>query len=175
MSHFAAALARTGDEWVAQEMDLGAVEDLDTLTDALRDVVADTGASTAVLFVEEDDEYLAIVRLDGDNEPRVFLSDVRAVDTSPIAAMLYEEAAAEELEEELEHEDDDEDEDDEEDEDGSLRAEADPAGDVDLLADLGTPGKILLDLCAEEGMLPGDIITAVCETLGCAEQVEALR
>jgi len=174
MSHFAAALARTGDGWLAQEMDLGEVEDLDTLTDALRDVAADTEASTAVLFVEEDDEYLAIVRLDGDNEPRVFLSDVRAIDTSPIAAMLYEEAAAEELEEELESDDDEDDDEDDED-DGSLRAEADPAGDVELLADLGTPGKVLLDLCAEEGMLPGDIITAVCETLGCAEQVEALR
>jgi putative tRNA adenosine deaminase-associated protein len=152
-------------------MDLTGVEDLDTLTDQLRDVAADAESSTVVLFVEEDDEYLAIVRLQGDADPRVFLSDVRVVDTSPIAAMLYEEAAAESLEDA-----DDEDDDDEEDEeDGSLRAEADPAGDDDLLADLGTPGKVLLDLCAEEGMLPADVITAVCESLGCAEQVESLR
>src|SRR2546423_714491 len=151
-------------------MSLSGVDDLDTLTDELRDLVADTGAKTVLLFVEEDDEYLAIVRLDGEADPRVFLSDVRAVDTSAIAAMLYEEAAAESLEE---HEDDEDDEDD--DEDGSLRAEADPAGDHELLADLGTPGKVLLDLCAEEGMLPGDVITAVCESLGCVEQVEALR
>src|SRR4051794_13165013 len=154
-------------------MSLTDIEDLDTLVDELRDVVADTGASTVVLFVEEDDEYLAIVRLDGEAEPRVFLSDVRAVDTSAIAAMLYEEAAAESLEEH-EHDDDEADDDDEED-DGSLRAEADPAGDHELLADLGTPGKVLLDLCAEEGMLPADVITAVCEALGCAEQLEALR
>ena len=170
MPHFAAALARTHDDWLAREMSLSGVDDLDTLTDELRDVVADTGAYTVLLFVEEDDEYLAIVRLDGEADPRVFLSDVRAVDTSAIAAMLYEEAAAESLEE---HEDDEDDEDD--DEDGSLRAEADPAGDHELLADLGTPGKVLLDLCAEEGMLPGDVITAVCESLGCVEQVEALR
>ena len=172
MSHFAAALARTDDEWLAREMSLSEIEDLDKLTDELRDVVADVGASTVVLFVEEDDEYLAIVRLDGEAEPRVFLSDVRAIDTSSIAAMLYEEAAAESLEE---HEDDDDDDDDEDEEDGALRAEADPAGDHELLADLGTPGKVLLDLCAEEGMLPADVITAVCESLGCAEQVEALR
>jgi putative tRNA adenosine deaminase-associated protein len=175
VSHFAAAITRTDDGWVANELDIAAVEDLDGLTDALRDVVTDTEASTAVLFVEEDDEYLAIVRLDGESEPRVFLSDVRAVDTSSIAAMLYEEAAAESLEEELNGEDDDEDDDDEDEEDGALRAEADPAGDTDLLADLGTPAKVLLDLCAEEGMLPADIITAVCESLGCVEQVEALR
>jgi putative tRNA adenosine deaminase-associated protein len=173
VSHFAAAIARTDDGWVANEVDMAAVEDLDGLTDTLRDVVTETEASTAVLFVEEDDEYLAIVRLDGESDPRVFLSDVRAVDTSSIAAMLYEEAAAESLEEELENDEDEDD--DEDDEDGALRAEADPAGDTDLLADLGTPAKVLLDLCAEEGMLPADIITAVCESLGCAEQVEALR
>jgi putative tRNA adenosine deaminase-associated protein len=171
VSHFAAAVARTGDGWVAREMSLTDIEDLDSLVDELRDVVADTGATTVVLFVEEDDEYLAIVRLDGEAEPRVFLSDVRAVDSSSIAAMLYEEAAAESLEE---HETDEEGDDDSE-EDGSLRAEADPAGDHELLADLGTPGKVLLDLCAEEGMLPADVITAVCESLGCAEQLEALR
>ncbi len=171
MSHFAVALARADDEWVAREMSLTDIEDLDSLVEELRDVVADTGASTVVLFVEEDDEYLAIVRLDGETDPRVFLSDVRAVDTSSIAGMLYEEAAAESLED---HDDDEDGEDDNE-EDGSLRAEADPAGDHELLADLGTPGKVLLDLCAEEGMLPGDVITALCESLGCVEQVEALR
>jgi len=171
VSHFAATISKTEDGWFASEMELAEIEDLDGLTDALRDVAADTEASTAVLFVEEDDEYLAIVRLDTNNEPRVFLSDVRAVDTSPIAAMLYEEAAAEELEDDEADDEDDDDEDEEE----SLRAEADPAGDVELLTDLGTPGKVLLDLCAEEGMLPADIITAVCESLGCAEQVEALR
>jgi putative tRNA adenosine deaminase-associated protein len=174
VSHFAVALARTDDEWLAREMSLTGIEDLDSLVEELRDVVADTGASTVVLFVEEDDEYLAIVRLDGDAEPRVFLSDVRAVDTSTIAAMLYEEAAAESLEEHAGDEDGDEDDEDDSD-DGSLRAEADPAGDHELLADLSTPGKVLLDLCAEEGMLPADVITAVCESMGCAELVEALR
>jgi putative tRNA adenosine deaminase-associated protein len=171
VSYFAAALARSDEGWTAREMDLTGVEDLDALTDQLRDVITDAGASTVVLFVEEDDEYLAIVRLDGELEPRVFLSDVRVVDSSVIAAMLYEEAAAESLEDVV----DDEDEDEDEEEDGALRAEADPAGDDDLLVDLGMPGKVLLDLCAEEGMLPADVITAVCESLGCAEQVEALR
>src|SRR5438552_2755796 len=112
-------------------MSLSDIEDLDTLTDELRDVVADTGAQSVILFVEENDEYLAIVRLDGETEPRVFLSDVRAADTSAIASMLYEEAAAESLSEEPEPEDEDDEDDDEE--DGSLSAEADPAGDHELL------------------------------------------
>lgn len=169
MSHFAAALTRTEDGWDAQEFGLEEIEDLDTLTDQLRDLAADADATTLVLFVEEDDEYLAIVRLEGEADPRVFLSDVRAIDTSAIAAMLYEEAAAETVE------DADDDEDEDEEEDSAVRVEADPAGDNDLLADLGAPGKVLLDLCAEEGMLPGDIITALCERIGCSEQVEALR
>jgi putative tRNA adenosine deaminase-associated protein len=171
VSYFAAALARSDDGWTAREMDLTGVEDLDALTDQLRDVITDAAASTVVLFVEEDDEYLAIVRLDAELEPRVFLSDVRVVDSSVIAAMLYEEAAAESLEDAVDEDDDEAD----DEEDGALRAEADPAGDEDLLVDLGMPGKVLLDLCAEEGMLPADVITAVCESLGCAEQVEALR
>src|SRR3954453_22560811 len=112
-------------------MSLTDIADLDSLVEELRDVVADTGATSVVLFVEEDDEYLAIVRLDGEADPRVFLSDVRAIDTSAIAAMLYEEAAAESLDEA----DDDDAADDEH--DGQLREEADPAGDNELLADLG--------------------------------------
>ena len=37
---------------------------------------------TALFFLEENDEYLAIVRVDGDGDPRTFISDGRAVGTS---------------------------------------------------------------------------------------------
>jgi hypothetical protein len=30
-------------------------------------------------------------------------------------------------------------------------------------------------MCAEEGMLPADVISAVCERLGCAEEIEVYR
>jgi putative tRNA adenosine deaminase-associated protein len=84
------------------------------------------------------------------------------VQGSDVAAMLWEEA-----------EDDDEDDDDDDDE--GTRPVAEPVGDAELLADLGTPGSELVDLCAEEGLLPADVLTTVCERAGCADVLEELR
>jgi putative tRNA adenosine deaminase-associated protein len=170
VTYFAAALTRTDDGWEGEELALDTLPDLDAIADALRDLATRSeGGGTSLLFLEEDDEYVAIVRVDGDGDPRVFLSDSRVVETSKLAAMLYEEAAVEAAE--LAAEDDAEDEDDDE----PVAAEADPVGDPELLADLGTPGETLLELCAEEGMLPADVITAVCEKAGCVDTLEALR
>ena len=165
MSYFAVALARTGESWTGVEVDLDEVEDIEGLTDLMRDLTGES-PGPALLMLEEDDEYVAIVRVDGGTgglgEPRVFLSDRRAVQGSDVAAMLWEEAADEE--------DEDEDEDDE-----GTRPVADPVGDAELLADLGTPGSELVDLCAEEGLLPADVLTTVCERAGCADVLEELR
>ena len=165
MSYFAVALARTGESWTGVEVDLDELDDIEALTDLMRDLTGD-GAGPALLMLEEDDEYVAIVRVDGGTgglgEPRVFLSDRRAVQGSDVAAMLWEEAA-------------DEDEVEEDDEDEGTRPVAEPVGDTELLADLGTPGSELVDLCAEEGLLPADVLTTVCERAGCADVLEELR
>ena len=166
MSYFAVALARTETGWSGEEIDLDEVTDLEALTDLLRDLTGD-GEGPALLLLEEDDEYVGVVRVDGGtgslDEPRVFLSDRRAVQNSDVAAMLWEEA---ELDDDVDGEDDDEE---------SSRPVAEPAGDADLLADLGTPSQVLLSLCASEGTLPADVLTAVCERAGCLEQLEELR
>jgi putative tRNA adenosine deaminase-associated protein len=165
VSYFAVALARTGESWTGVEVDLDELDDIEALTDLMRDLTGD-GAGPALLMLEEDDEYVAIVRVDGGTgglgEPRVFLSDRRAVQGSDVAAMLWEEAA-------------DEDEVEEDDEDEGTRPVAEPVGDTELLADLGTPGSELVDLCAEEGLLPADVLTTVCERAGCADVLEELR
>ena len=164
MSYFAAALARTEQGWTGVELDLSEVEDLESLTDLLRDLTGD-GPGPALLLLEEDDEHVAIVRADGGagslEEPRVFLSDRRAVQQSEVAAMLWEQA-------EVAEPDDDED-------DEGTRPIAEPVGDTSVLADLGTPGDELVDLCAEEGLLPADVLTTLCERAGCAEVLEQLR
>ncbi len=136
------------------------VEDLDALVETLRDV-ADGG--TALFFLEEDDEYLAIVRVDGDADPRTFISDDRAVGTSAMAALVMEDLAPPE---EADGDDDD---------DEGTRADAEVAGDTEIVAPFGVPGDTLVDLCATEGMLPADIITAICEKAGCAEALDELR
>jgi hypothetical protein len=43
------------------------------------------------------------------------------------------------------------------------------------MADLGTPGSQLLALCAEEGQLPADIMSIICERAGCLEALDSLR
>jgi len=164
VSYFAAALARTEAGWTGVELDLSDLDDLEQVTDALRDLAGD-GPGPALLLLEEDDEHLAVVRVDGGagslDEPRVFLSDRRAVQASDVARMLWEDA-------EPPVEDD-------EDDDEGTRPIAEPVGDSAVLADLGTPADALLELCAEEGLLPADVLTAVCERAGCDDVLERLR
>jgi len=159
--YFAAALARTGSSWTAQELDLDDVEDLDTLADLLREV--DDEAELALLLLEEDDEYFAVVRVDGAGDARVFVSDARAATLSGLAAMLTADIDPPEPEEASD------------DEGASTRPDVEPVGDTDLLTDLGTTPQRLLDLSATEGILPADAITAVCERAGCVDLLEALR
>lgn len=163
MSYFAAALARTEQGWTGVELDLTEVDDLEGLADLLRDLTGD-GDGPALLLLDEDDEHLAVVRVDGGagslSEPRVFLSDRRAILASDVAAMLWEDADGDA---------------DEDDEDEGTRAIAEPVGDAGLLADLGTSERDLLDLCAEEGLLPADVLTTVCERAGCDDVLERLR
>ena len=170
MSYFAAALARRGGDWVGTEIDLTDAEDLDGVVDVLRAAVGDE-TDVALLLFEENDEWFGIVRIDDDVDPRVFVSDGRVVETSAIGAILGEAATVQDDDDEG---DDEEETDDGEEEDDS-RAAGDPIGDADVLADLGTPSDRLLKLCAEEGQLPADILSAVCETAGCLEALELLR
>lgn len=164
MSYFAVALARTEGGWTGQELDLSEVEDLDQLADLLRDLTGEA-SGPALMLLEEDDEHLAIVRVDGGvgslDEPRVFLSDRRAVLASDVAQMLWEDTEPPAAEND--------------DEDEGTRPIAEPVGDSALLADLGTPADDLVELCAEEGLLPADVLTTVCERVGCVDVLESLR
>jgi putative tRNA adenosine deaminase-associated protein len=161
--YVATALVRQEGSWSAREVDLSDVEDLDGAADLLRDLLDEADDGPALLFVDENDEWVGIVRVDGpDDEPRAFLSDTRVVSTSDLAGSLFADVppALPEL-----------DDDDEE----TIRPEAEPGGEADIMADFGTPSGTLLELCAEEGMLPSDVIAAVCEKAGCLEPLEELR
>jgi putative tRNA adenosine deaminase-associated protein len=169
VSYFAAALARTPDGWTAHELDLDGAADVDEVADRVRDVDGD--ADTALLFVEEDDEYLAILRIDSEvDELRVFVSDGHAAETYPVAEIfagaVEDPAASGSAGAE---------EDDEDDEDDPPGLDFEPLGDADLLADLGTPRPVLIALVQHEGTLPADVITEVCERAGCIDELEMLR
>lgn len=171
MSYVATAIARADDGWIGDELELDEVDDLDGVVELLRQVVGDE-SNPALLFVEEDDEWFGVLRLDSDGEPRVFISDARVIASSDIAGMLGEAAVDSELPEEP-VEDEARPDDDENDE--GTRADADPAGDSGLLADLGTPAPRLLAMWAKEGQLPSDVITALCEAAGCLDVLERVR
>ena len=160
MSYFAAALARTPAGWTAEELDLDGVSDVDEVADRVRDVDGD--AETALLFVEEDDEYVAILRVDAD-DLRVFVSDALAAETYPVAGIF---AGAVEDEPPAAAGDDDEE---------TPAPESEPVGDADLLADLGTPRGDLIALVTHERTLPSDVISEVCERAGCLDELETLR
>jgi putative tRNA adenosine deaminase-associated protein len=166
-------MARTTGSWTGDELDLDGVEDIDGLADVAQAISPDAAAPILVA-VEEDDEWLAIVRFDEDGDARVFVSDTRALTTSQVGA-IFADAVAEEVadadpddEEIVSADDDDADEE-------SVAIDAAPAGDAGLLTDLGTTADQLLALCAQEGALPGDVTAAVCERAGCLDVYDSLR
>jgi len=170
VSTFAAAVARGKNGWTASELELTGLADIDEVVDALRDVEPD--AELSLLFVEADDQYLVILRLDEVDDLRIFGSDSAFAEESRIGAMLLGDieppalgiddlaviAAATDEEDEP-----------------STDPDADPVGDVEVLADLGVSSHRLLTLCGLEGMLPADITAEICQRLGCGDELEELR
>ena len=173
MSYFAAAVVRGSDGWAASELDLVGAADIDEVADRLRDVDPDAGLS--LLFVESDDVYLVLLRLDKGEDLRVFGSDSAFAAESRLGALLLGDieepaleidaltavpdgAGAPEVEEEP-----------------VAAPDADPVGDADLLADLGVSAHKLLALCAHEGMLPADVTSELCQAIGCGDELEELR
>jgi putative tRNA adenosine deaminase-associated protein len=173
VSYFAAAAVRGSTGWSASEVDLAGVADIEEVADRLRDV--DPDAPVALLFVESDDAYLAILRLDDGEDLRVFGSDGAFAEESRLGALLLGdiEMPVPEIDAVIagtEAGDDEED---------PVKPPADPdvepVGDADLLADLGVPAARLLALCAREGMLPADVTSEVCQGIGAGDAVEELR
>ncbi|HEX6658571.1 MAG TPA: tRNA adenosine deaminase-associated protein [Ilumatobacter sp.] len=174
MSYFAAALARVSEGWTAAELDLDGAEDVEAVGDLLRDVQPD--AELSLLFVEFDDEFLVVLRLDEGEDLRVFGSDVDFTDASRIGEVLLAELEASEVPVDLGDDDDaGTSEDDEEEEEETAEPVGHPVGDADLLTDLGISARDLLSLCSHEGMLPADVMTEICRKIGCADELQDLR
>ncbi|MFY1634767.1 tRNA adenosine deaminase-associated protein [Solwaraspora sp. WMMB335] len=100
MPYFAAAAVRGPAGWSGAELDLGGVADIDEVTDRLREV--DPDAEVSLLFVEADDSYLVILRLDDGEDPRVFSSDAAFGEESRLGALLIGDIQTPAVEVELE-------------------------------------------------------------------------
>jgi putative tRNA adenosine deaminase-associated protein len=173
VSTFAAAVARGKNGWTTSELELTGLADIDEVVDRLQDVEPD--ADLSLLFVEADDQYLVILRLDETEDLRIFGSDSAFAEESRLGALLLGDIEAPALEIDdlaspsvagLDDEDADE---------KPVDPDADPIGDADLLADLGISANRLLSLCALEGMLPSDVTAEIAQKLGCGDELEELR
>jgi putative tRNA adenosine deaminase-associated protein len=175
VAYFTAVVARTGRAWRARDVGLDEVGGLEGLADTLRAVAVDDEPVIAVL--EHEDEWFALFRVDGDDEPRLFVSDLPSASQTAFADLL---APAAEIEVADDDEagaeaEDDEEEDEADDEPAPLGAGATWAGDVDILEDLGVPGAALRRLVEEHDEDPAAVIADLGERVGFAELLEALR
>ncbi|GGP96436.1 MULTISPECIES: tRNA adenosine deaminase-associated protein [Streptomyces] len=181
--YFAALLARTEDGWEASDMELDDVESLSDLIDLARSAAVDD--DTVVALIEQEDAWFGVVRVDGEEDPRYFVSNAAAAARSSYGSMLTKELlGSDEEDDELDELDLDGTEDGEEDaiaaytdedsdEDGergtgSEPAPAGPLGDPRLLDDLGVTNKQLMTL-------DGDALSEIAESLGATEVLEAVR
>ncbi|WP_042369696.1 tRNA adenosine deaminase-associated protein [Streptacidiphilus neutrinimicus] len=188
MAYFAALLARTEDGWDVSETDLDDVETLADLANLAREAAEDE--ETVLVFIEQEDAWFAVVRVDGEDDPRVFVSDAAAASRSSYGELvLTDELLGREGEDELgdldhlvaeldDEEDTDsaeaDDDEDGSDDTGEQGIPSGPLGDAGLLIEFGFGAKELMDLAAE-GSVPGDALSEIAEALGCGEVLEAVR
>ncbi|AZM93197.1 MULTISPECIES: hypothetical protein [Streptomyces] len=181
--YFAALLARTEDGWEASDMELDDVESLSDLIDLARSAAVDD--DTVVALIEQEDAWFGVIRVDGEEDPRYFVSNASVADRSSYGSMLTKELLGTDEEddgldvldldgtEDGEEEPvaayaDEEDGADEEPRAGSEPLPAGPLGDPRLLDDLGVGHKELLTL-------DGDAVTEIADALGATDVLEAVR
>lgn len=182
MAYFAALLARTEDGWDVSETELDDVETLADLADLAREAAEDE--ETVLVFIEQEDAWFAVVRVDGEEDPRIFVSDAAAASRSAYGEIvLTDELLGRDSDSDLDDlvvdldedasaaDDDDDDEDAAVDPDGVPTG---PLGDVGLLIEFGVGAKELMDMSVE-GSVPGDALTEIADALGVGDVLEAVR
>lgn len=92
VAYFAALLARSADRWTAHDADLDEIEDVAGLVEFMREAPQDDEEEdepdTTVLLLEQEDVWFAVVRLDAEEDPRLFVSDMAAVSRSAYGDLL---------------------------------------------------------------------------------------
>ena len=181
MAYFAALLARTEDGWDVSETELDDVETLADLADLAREAAADE--ETVLVFIEQEDVWFAVVRVDGEEDPRIFVSDASSASRSAYGEIILTDellgrGSDEDLDALVAELDEDAEEEDEDDEDAAVEnvdgVPNGPVGDAGLLIEFGVGAKELMDMSVE-GAVPGDALTEIADALGCGEVLEAVR
>lgn len=172
MAYFTAVIARTGNSWKARDVEVDDAKTLDELAGTLRSASVDDQPVLAV--IEHEDEWFALVRVDGEEEPRLFVSDFGASARSPYGELLVSAADVDIEDDEIVVDPDAED-DDEEPEEPEEKPLAVWAGDPEILEDLGVTARALRKITEESGDDPGAVLADLGEAVGFTELLEALR
>jgi len=147
---FALAAVREDGLWSVVPLPPAAAEDLSSLLHALRQQPGDLGAIGLLSFAED---FFVVVRVDG-GSARMLLSDVTAAFDSPFAGQILDHLGLPMP-------------------DGDDEDDIEPAGDLELLKDLGVSPLLLAELCDDLDLYPDDVFTQLAEHLGFTEQYEA--
>ncbi|MFE1250677.1 hypothetical protein [Streptomyces sp. NPDC058735] len=177
--YFAALLARTEDGWEASDTELDDVETLSDLADLAREASPDE--DTVLVLIEQEDAWFGVVRVDGEDDPRIYVSDAAAAARSSYGEILLTDELlgrdpddGDDLDAlDLDGTEDGESGDDESDDGDGPAASADavphgPVGDALILDDLGVSEKELLTMST-------DAVTGIAESLGASETLETVR
>ncbi|MFF5844459.1 hypothetical protein ACIBQ5_07670 [Streptomyces massasporeus] len=178
--YFAALLARTEDGWEASDTELDDVETLSDLADLAREASPDE--DTVLVLIEQEDAWFGVVRVDGEEDPRIYVSDAAAAARSSYGEILLTDELlgrdpddGDDLDAlDLDGtEDGESDEDDDDAEAGAGTAGAadvphGPVGDPLILDDLGVSEK-------ELRLMSTDAVTEIAESLGASETLETVR
>jgi putative tRNA adenosine deaminase-associated protein len=177
--YFAALLARTHDGWEASDTELDDVETLSDLTDLAREASVDE--DTVLVYIEQEDAWFGVLRIEGEEDPRIFVSDAAAAARSSYGEILTNELLggddddpADDLDSlNLDGTEDGEPEEDEQSTvdvpaQGGETVPAGPVGDREILVDLGLPEKELLTLDT-------DALMEIADALGAGEVLETVR
>ncbi|MEU0392375.1 hypothetical protein ABZ208_06285 [Streptomyces sp. NPDC006208] len=178
--YFAALLARTQDGWEASDTELDDVETLSDLTDLAREASVDE--DTVLVFIEQEDAWFGVIRVEGEEDPRIFVSDAAAAARSSYGEILTNELLggddddpADDLDaldldgtEDGEPEADDPDDEDRVSVAAGESVPAGPVGDREILRDLGLSEKELL-------ALDTDALMEIADALGAGEVLETVR
>ena len=141
---FAVAAFREDGAWLVEELALDVIEDVDTLAHALRRFDGDGGA---VAMIGVDEDFFVIVRVAGATT-RVLLSDITAADEWELASSAVDFLHLPRPE----------------DEDDPV-----PAGDLDLLGDLGMHAMDMGVLLDDVEAYPDELLSDVARRLGFGE------
>ncbi|MGW8571039.1 tRNA adenosine deaminase-associated protein [Streptomyces niveus] len=183
--YFAALLARTEDGWEASDTELDDVETLSDLTDLAREASVDE--DTVLLFIEQEDAWFGVLRVEGEEDPRIYVSDAAMAARSSYGEILTDELlggddddladALDTLDLDGTEDGENEEQEDTEDSDGVSglagaagpgAVPAGPAGDRAILADLGLSEADLL-------ALETDAMAEIADALGASEVLETAR